>query len=420
MSFLLAVLVLAQEPPKKEETAPPPKKPAYAALVGGDVHTVTRGVHRGGTVLLRDSKIHRVGTAVELPEGTVRIDVSGKRVLPGFVAVSARGLGAGTAAGKLADSIDPFQESIKVALAAGITSAHLEAGGGAFFGPGSAAASNAVVKMTYGSLDGMVILEPASVSLASWVNGSSSERYDIRENFRKARDFIEAERDFERRRADNRLKPNEAPPKAPAPVDRYVRQIKGEVVTRIPAAGTEQIRKALELVGEFRFKAVLTGVVEGWTLPDELGLARAYCVLTPRAKLHADRSSNRPSGSSIEQAAILRKAGVKFAILPPSPTAGTGGIAGRDLGYLPMEAAFAIKGGLDPQTALEAITITAAEICGVDARLGSIEEGKDADLVVLDGDPFDFRTLVDLTFVDGKLMYDRSKAGSFRHLKREK
>jgi imidazolonepropionase-like amidohydrolase len=422
----LAFLVLAQEPPKKEaEATPKPaeRKPVYTALVGGDVYTVTQGVHRGGTVLLRDSKIHRVGASIDLPEGTTKVDVSGKRVLPGFVAVSARGLGLGFGggAGKIADAVDPYQEAIKVALASGITSAHVDAGGSGFFGPSaSPAASNAVLKMSYGTLDGMVILEPASVSLAGWVTGGAAERFDIRENFRKAREFLETERDYERRRADGKLKPNEAAPKAAPPLDRFVRQLKGEIVTRIPAANTEQIRKALELVGEFRFKAVLTGVVEAWAIPDEVGRARAYCIVTPRTKAHAERSANRPTGSSIEQAALLRKAGVKFAILPTTPMVGTGGIAGRDLTALPMEAAFAIKGGLDEQTALESITITAAEICGVDARLGSIEEGKDADLIVLDGDPFDYRTLVDLTFVNGKLLYDRSKSPYFQHLKSSK
>ncbi len=422
MSLTLVILLLAQEPPRKEGPKAPEKKPAYTALLGGDVHTVTQGVHRGGTVLLKDAKIHRVGASIDLPEGTVKIDVSGKRVLPGFVAVSARGLGLGFGgSGKVGDAVDPFQESIKVALASGITSAHLEAGAGGFFGRSApAAASNAVAKMSYGTLEGMVILEPASVSLSGWITGSAAERYDIRENFRKAREFMEAERDFDRRKADKRLKPNEAAPKAAAPVDRYVRQLKGEVITRIPASDTGQIRRALDLVGEFRFKAVLTGVVEGWAIPDEIGRARAYCVVTPRTKSHADRSANRPTGSSIEQAAILRKAGVKFAILPASPTVGTGGIAGRDLGTLPLEAAFAIKGGLDEQAALEAITITAAEICGVDARVGSIEEGKDADLIVLDGDPFDYRTLVDLTFVNGKLLYERSNSPYFQHLKSPK
>jgi len=137
-----------------------------------------------------------------------------------------------------------------------------------------------------------------------------------------------------------------------------------------------------------------------------------------RAKEHAPRNSVRPAGSSIEQAAILRKAGVKFAILPPNATVGTGGTAGRDLLTLPLDGAFAIRGGLDEQTALEAITITAAEICGVESLIGSLEEGKDADVVVLDGDPFDYRTFVELTFVNGKLLYEKAKSPYYSHLQR--
>ncbi len=416
MKAALAVLILfVQESPPK---------PVYTALTGGDVYTVSKGVVKGGTVLLKDGKIHRVGVAIEIPEGATRIDVTGKRVLPGFVAASARGLGLGFGGGggKVADSVDPYQDSLRLALAGGLTSAFVESGGGfGVFGGGPAPQGpNAVLKMSYGALEGMVLLEPAAGSLAGWVTGGPSERYEIRENFLKARDHVEKERDFERRRAENRLKPNEQPPRAGPPLDAYVRYVKGETIARIPAPDADQIKKALELVNEFRFKCVLTGVVEGWTMADEIGRARAWCTLTVRAKQHADRTLGRPNGSSIEQAAILRKAGVKFAILPPSASVGTGGIAGRDLQTLPLEAAFAIRGGLDEQAALESITLTAAEMLGVDARIGSIDEGKDADLAVLDGDPFDYRTLVDLTFVNGKLAYDRSKSPFFSHLKPKK
>jgi len=84
---------------------------------------------------------------------------------------------------------------------------------------------------------------------------------------------------------------------------------------------------------------------------------------------------------------------------------------------LPLDGAFAIRGGLDEQTALEAITITAAELCGVEGRVGSLEEGKDADVVVLDGDPFDYRTFVELTFVNGKLLYEKATSPYFSHLR---
>lgn len=419
---LALALLLAQDPPKepaKPAEAKPEKKAVYTALVGGDVYTVTKGVFKNGIVLIKDDKIHRVGASVELPEGTVKIDVTGKRVLPGFVAVNARGLGVQPTAGKVSDALDPFSEGIKLALAGGITSAHVElGGGGGFFGGAQASqTATAVIKMTSGTLEGMLLLEPGSGTLAAWVHGGSAERYEVRENFQKAREHLEKERDFDRRRAENKLKPNEAMPRPLPVIEPYVKYLKGELVARLPSGDADQIKKALELVNDFKFKAVLTNVVEGWTVPDEIGRARAYCTLTVRVKQHADRDVARQTGSSIEQAAILKKAGVKFAILPPTQAVSTGGLAGRDLLNLPLEAAFAIRGGLDEQTALESITITAAEICGVDTRVGSIEEGKDADLIVLDGDPFDYRTFVDLTFVNGKLLYDKSKSPFFSHLK---
>src|SRR5262249_7137073 len=107
-AILVLSMLLAQNAPKEE------KKPAYTALVGGDVQTVTEGVLKGGTVLIKDDKIFKIGPAVELPEGTVKIDVTGKRVLPGFVAASARSLGVSPAAGKIADALDPFSESIRL------------------------------------------------------------------------------------------------------------------------------------------------------------------------------------------------------------------------------------------------------------------------------------------------------------------
>src|SRR5436190_28261 len=211
LSALIVSLLLAQAPAKEE------KKPVYTALVGGDVHTVTQGVLKGGTLLLKDDKIFKIGPAVELPEGTVRIDVTGRRVLPGFVAALAHNLGLSTGAGKIADALDPYSESIKLALAGGITTAYVEPGGGGgglFGGPPAAAAPGAVIKMSYGTLDGMLVAEPASMSLGVWMTGSLSERYDLKDQLQKARAHLEKERDFEKRRAENKLKQGETPPKA--------------------------------------------------------------------------------------------------------------------------------------------------------------------------------------------------------------
>jgi imidazolonepropionase-like amidohydrolase len=419
--WILSVL-LVQEPAKPAAPAPAPeKKPVYTALVGGDVYTVTQGVMKGGTVLLKDDKIFKIGVAVELPEETTKIDVTGKRVLPGFVAATAQNLGVSTFSGKVADSLDPYSDSIKLALAGGITTAFVEpGGGGGLFGGPATTAPGAVIKMSYGTLDKMLVVEPACLPLGTWMTGSASERYDLKENLVKARAQVERERDFEKRRSENKLKPGEVLVRAPAPLEPYVRLLKGEIAARMTASRVDDLRRALDLINEFKFKAVLTDVTEGWTIAEEVSRARAYCVVETRAKEHAPRNSPRPAGTSIEQPAIFRKTGVKFALIPPNPNVGTGGVAGRDLLTLPLEGAFAIRGGLDEQTALEAITITAAEICGVEGRVGSLEEGKDADVVVLDGDPFDYRTFVEMTFVNGKLLYEKSKSPYFSHIKSRK
>ncbi len=428
-ALLLLLLLVPQDKPvePKPEPKPEPKKEAktlWVALVGGDVETVTKGRLKKATVLIKDGKIHRVGTEVEIPADAVTYDVTGKLVCPGFVVCSARSLGVSgfSSSPKIADAVDPYSEALNLALASGITSAYVETGmGGGMFGGRTSGISspNAVLKMTYGDLDSMVIAEPAAVQLSQWITGSATERYAIRESFQLVREYLEKVKEFDARKAAGKTAANENPPAAPAGKEAYVKLMKGEIIARIAASRADEIRRALQLVNDFMFKCVLTDVDEGWTMADEIGRSRCWCVITPRRKVQADKNSNQPSGWTIEQAAILKKAGVKFGITALTPQVSTGGIAGRDLMNLNLEAGFAIRGGLDEQAALEALTITAAEMCGVDQRLGSIEAGKDADLIVLDGGVFDYRTFVEKTFINGKLMYDKETASIYNHLKKK-
>jgi imidazolonepropionase-like amidohydrolase len=420
---LVFLLLLAQEKPA-EPKKPTAAKDVWVALVGGDVETVTKGRLKGATVLIKNGVIHRVGTDVEIPAEAVRYEVKGRLVCPGFVACSARSLGVAgfSSSPKIADAVDPYSETINLALASGITSAYVETGmGGGMFGgrTSGTAAPSAVLKMAYGDLEGMVVVEPAAVQLSSWISGSASERYAVREAFLQVREYLEKAKDFDARKAAGKTGEKDVAPVAPAGREAYVKLMKGEAIARIVAPRMSDIQRALQLVNDFRFKCVLVDVDEGWTMADEIGRSRCWCVITPRHKASPDRNSNQPSGWSIEQAAILKKAGVKFGITALTPQVSTGGIAGRDLMNLNLEAGYAIRGGLDEQTALEALTITAAEMCGVEGRLGSIEAGKDADLLVLDGGVFDYRTFVLMTFVNGKLVYDKDKSSIYNHLKKK-
>lgn len=420
--LLMLAVLLPQEPPKPAPTPapPPPAASAYVAIVGGNVLTIREGVLKGATVLIKDGKIHRVGMDVEIPEGAERHDAVGRWVMPGLVAVSARGLGFSGNSTKIADALDPFQPSILLALAAGITTAHVEAGGGGMFGGRTQGIQTptAVIKMTYGDLESMLVAEPATVSMTWALQAAPAQRHELRENLKKARDLVGKIRDYDARKAAGKVQPNEQPP-APGPLEPYVRLLRGDAPGRFEASGADQIAAALSLIEEFRFKAVLLGADEAWTLTEEIGRAHALCAITPRRRRSEDKRSARPSGSRFEQPAMLRKAGVRFAIAPLSDVIDTGGLGGRDLQALLMEAAFAVRGGLDEKSALEAVTLGAAEAIGAAHRIGSLEEGKDADVLVLDREPLDYRALVEKTFVNGKLRYDIATSPWFSHLRKK-
>lgn len=520
-------VALADDPPAARPATGTGSGSTTLAIVGGDVLTVTRGTVRRGTVLVRDGKIVAVGHDVQVPAGATVIDAAGRYVTPGFVAVemSRVGLGmTGASSGtKVADALDPFDQSMKFALGAGITTGATQVGGGSSSGfrfnapdgaevdlgiddllalhgagllddatllhlvehaeavghahlpgeePGlvslgdprffSAAdrfnscghcsstlihatpstrlgrdrdragyphpwpeeppappeplappspdrprpASYAVLKLTYGDLDGMLVDEQPFYSLPASSLDRPFDLWSWRENVRKARRYVE---DLARHEAAVKAgnKDSKAPEKSVD--DALIRLVKREIPLRTTASSTDEIRDMIALARELDYRLVLDRAHEGWLVADELASGGVAVVLTPRDKRDADRTRPDSSGTSIEAPGIFRAAGVEFAVAPLSPSISLDGLPGRDLTSLPLEAAFAVRGGADEATALAAITIVPARILGLDDRIGSIETGKDADLLILDGPPLDYRTYVEVAVVAGKVRYERSK-----------
>lgn len=386
------------------------------AIQGGDIYTITGGIIRNGTVLIKGTQIDQVGSNIAVPKGATVINAKGKIVMPGFVAVSGR-LGGGSG-GKITDSLDPFSQAVSLALASGVTAVYVSGG------------SDAVVKPTYGDLDGMLVKESIfrklSFSNRQWLSktntliGLRQARSYMRDLARYTREKDAEEKPDQPQKRTQSQKPPQ--PQKPSGADTYLPMLRREVRVLVSANTAADILSVLELVDEFGIRIVIDGGIEAWTVADEIARRKVDVIITPRYKLRPDEDKSQPSGSDLRNAAILKKAGVKFAILPPSAsfTSSTGGIAGRDLMTLPMDAAFAVSGGLDEQTALEAITITAAEILGVDNRVGSIQPGKDADIIIMDGHPFHHNTFVETTIVNGKVLYEKDKSTYFSHIKRDK
>ncbi len=455
--------------PKDAKTAQPPKDPKkhITAVVDAEIYTVTRGVIRGGVVLIQDGKILQVGQDVAIPDGAARIDAAGKVVTPGFIAVSATGVAVrGTGQGgrgepggggqqgqaRLADSLNPFDRNIQMCLSSGITTACVETGGGGGgrFGRDSdefwidaadpnrtqvcpccglaiiptepigpqapterTARRSAVLKMTFGDVTKMVVKEAPFYHLPAGSFAGASNRHQWRETIKRAKQQIkdqasadDAGMDFTGGGAGGGGRR--------AVADEVLKLVEKRIPLRTEAYSAEQMRDAIALAKELDYNLILDGVHEAWLIPGELSAAKVQVVLTPRSRRRAQPGKEDSSGSSIETSAYLEKAGVPFAVLPVGgPSVSLDGIPGRDLTSLPLEAAFAVRGGCSEQTALESLTINAARMLGLGDRLGSIEVGKDADFLILDGPPLDYRTYVKQVYINGKLCYDRQREGIF-------
>ncbi|MGB0952323.1 MAG: amidohydrolase family protein [Planctomycetota bacterium] len=389
--------VVEEEEPVEDPNAVDPNSP-YLAIYGADIHTVTDGLIRRGTILVKDGRILKLGTRVRIPKGARRIDAKGMQIYPGLVAVDSSGIvrGRGTS---VRDDFDPYALNVDLGLAGGLTM--VQSGG-------------ALAKLKRGTLDGVLIGETGWVNL-SYSTTSPGGRRKLREEFAKVRQFLRDHRSWS---LDQELGEDAGEePEAKGINKTYLALLKGEATARFSANSLKDLLATCDLLEEYPMQSVIVGGREAWACAGRLGRVGAQLIITPRSKSWQDDDVNRPSGWTIENARILWEHGVPFAILPNERWISTGGIAGRDLLTLPMEAAFAIRGGLPQKVALRAVTIDAAKMLGVDHRLGSIEVGKDADLIICDGDLFHYRTFVQWSVVDGTVVYDKMKAPYFAHIR---
>lgn len=369
----------------------------WFALLNGEVHTGTGAVLRGATVLARNGKITAIGYDVFVPPDAKTLDVRGMRVYPGIVAVSSQGL-IGSSSSDLEDTIDPFNSRMTLALAAGITSTGL---------------SSSAAKLKRFSVEGVVLRDKIYTTL-SWSNRNPSGKRSLREKLVAASSYLRKYRAWEEKvKEDKELK---EPSKKG--VDTSVLSVlRGESVAKFVANERDDLLGIAQIAREYGFRPVIQGCIEGWTVADELGRAGAFAIVTPRDRRAKDEQLSSAGGSSIENAAILHRSGVQVAVTPATESVDLGGIVGRDIQAITIEAGFAIRGGLPEDAALASITTVPARILGVSHRVGSLEVGKDCDAIVTDGDLLHYRTFVQYAIVDGKLAYDKEKELFFAHIR---
>ena len=386
------------ETKKEEETEPEKTKPRFFAVTGAVVHTVTGPVLQGQTVLCKNGKIAAIGHDVVVPDEAETLDAKGFHLYPGLVAVSSSGL-AGSEPPE--DNTDLYSLPMTLALSGGVT---------------TAVTGNTAAKLSFGTLEDHVLKRNLLTTLQYGTRDPEGRR-KFRQALDRARRHI---RDLEAHEEKKKLDPKAKPPDTAWLKGTYqtaLKLLRHEVVAVADANSAWELQQLADLAGQYNFRLVVRGAGEGWVVAPAMARAGMRAVITPRTRRDPDRRTNRLNGSSIENAKILHQRGVTFAILPGSTGTSTSGIAGRDLRHLPMEAAFAVRGGLPNEVALRAITIDAARVIGVDHRVGSVEVGKDADFAIVDGDLLHYMTLVRWTVVNGRIAYDKQKDSLLSHVR---
>ena len=380
-------------------------------IINGTVHTMDGPVIENGYVAVSGSKIAKVGPMEGLPaswEGEV-IDAQGGHICPGFIDAHCHLGMFGDALGfesddgneetdpctphlRAIDAVNPLDRCFAEARAAGVTTV--------LTGPGSAnpiSGQFAAVKTDGRWVDAMVVKAPASMKLALGENPKQvyHNRDEapvtrmaiaaiIRENLRKAVEYGE--------KLDKAAQDEDTdPPDYDAKLEALLPVVRGELPVHIHAHRADDIVTGVRLSKEFGLKCVIVHGTASHLIVDFLQEEGVPVITGPCL---GDRSKPELASMSLNTPALLARGGVPFAICTDHPEV--------PVQYLPLCAAMSVKGGLDQETALAAITISAARIAGLDKDLGSLTPGKEADLVVTDRHPLELLGNVRAVLIGGR------------------
>ncbi|MBN1223556.1 MAG: amidohydrolase [Candidatus Aminicenantes bacterium] len=395
----------------------PGQKSEVIVLKGRKIVTISQGTIDQGMILIRNGKIEKVDTTFQIPLEAEVIELEDSWILPGLIE-SHTTLGTGsrhegsnadetsepnTAQLKIIDGINPFDKNFKYTRMAGITTGMIAPGRQNVIG-----GQTAVAKFTGKTVTEMVIQEPAGLKFSlgegpKTTYGSKGRlpstrmgsAYVIRNALLEAEDYILLWEAYEKKLKENK---DVNAPKRDLKLEPLSKVRKGQLPAFFECYRVDDILTGLRIIDEFNLKAVLVGCTEGHKIADEIAKRKIPVIVSPFG-LGPRRMETQ--GVTARNAAILASAGVKV-VIKSDEALGIGSVR-----ELPLLAALAVKNGLDRDLALRSITLSAAEVLGVSDRLGSLEPGKDADIVVFTGDPFNYRTVVERVFIDGRTVYSR-------------
>ena len=387
------------------------------AITKGTLHTITQGVIKEGVLLLKDGKIAALGADVPIPEEAQVIEAQGKVIMPGLIdahchtGVFADGVGSPHSDGnEMTDPITPHVRALDALHPEDLAWGDLRAAGvtTVLTGPGSGnivGGHSICVKTAGETVAQMTLLEPAGMKMALGENPkrvyggqkkTPSTRMGNAALLRQA--LVEAQNylaKWERYEAKRESGEDADPPERDLKWEALGKVLRRELKARIHCHRADDILTAIRIAEEFDLDITIEHATEGYKIADILAQKAIPCVVGP---ILFSRSKYELRGMTPRNPGVLAKAGVKVAIQTDEMSA---------VKYLAINAALAVREGMEEEDALRAITINAAEIIGVADRVGSLEVGKDADVVIFSGHPFDYRTVAEVVIINGEIVHQR-------------
>lgn len=378
---------------------------AQIAVKGEKVYTMAGEVITNGVVLLKDGKIEKVGASLKIPANYTVYQA--RVVTPGLVdARSVVGL-----SGPLNIPVDqdqleksnPIQPDLRAIDAYnpddtlvgylrinGVTTIHTGHGIGALV-----SGQTMVAKTKPGLIDAVTLVpsEMLAMSLGTSVKANYTSPGTKSKEIAMMRTELLKAQAYEKKMASG---DSAKQPSRDLNMEMLVRLLHGETKALVYANTATDILSAIRLAKEFNLKLVIEGAAEAYRVIDKIKAANAEVIVHPTMA----RPYGEMANMTMENAAILTKAGI-----PVSIESGYEGYVPKTRVIL-FEAAVAAANELPYEEALKAVTLNPARLLGLDKRIGSIEKGKDGDIVLFDGDPFEYTTHVCKVIIDGKLVAD--------------
>lgn len=381
---------------------------AQIAIKGETIYTMAGQPLKNGVVLVKDGKIEAVGTNVRIPANYQTY--SAKVVTPGLVdAHTTLGLAGALNVDAVQDQLEtsnaiqpelraidaynPNDPLVAYARSLGVTTVHTG------HGPGALISGQTMITKTSGQTVGPALLDTTTMiamTLTDAVRSNFKTPGTRAKSVAMLRTELMAAQEYRKKMENTDASKH---PSRNLKMEYLSGLLSGQYKALISAHKATDISSALRLAQEFGLQMVLDGAAEAYLLVDEIKAAGIPVIIHPTMM----RAGGDTKNASMETAAVLAKAGIPIAI-----QSGFEGYVPRTRIIL-YEAGIAASNGLSFEQALAAITINAAKIIGQDRRVGSLEKGKDADLVLFDGDPFEYTSHVCKVIIDGKIESDKCK-----------